>query len=190
LSMFCYLDIPTLESLLSIKKLQNVITSLSLSGLFLPPKHIDLFYFTNWKNLLHLNLQNCKIGPGGVSKLTFIPPGQLVTLNLASNNLGIIGTIELQRLWIWDSLKMLDISHNQIQETGVVILIQPNIHWKSLKYLVLKDNMLNNSAAKYIIERVRWSVSTIDLSDNKLFSQEIKKYMVSVAKQRQMTLLI
>jgi len=59
-----------------------------------------------------------------------------------------------------------------------------------LKYLVLKDNMLDNKAVKYIIERIRWSVKTIDLSDNRLLSLEFKRYIVSVAKHCQITLLI
>jgi len=60
---------------------------------------------------------------------------------------------------------MLDISGNQIQEAGILTLIQSNIHWKSLKYLVLKDNMLDNKAAECIIERIRWPVKTIDLRE-------------------------
>jgi len=161
LSIFCSLDKSFLESIVKILKLQNTVTSLNLSGLHLSLEHLDLFHSAYWRNLIHLNLNNCKIGPSGISGLHLSCSSQLVTLHLASNNLGPSGIMELEKLWIWSKLEMLDLSCNQIQSKGIVTLVQSAIIWKSLKYLSLRDNMVNNLAGKYLIERMKDFLQTL-----------------------------
>jgi hypothetical protein len=125
----------------------------------LSPDVLSVFAKIEMLEMLKLSNNNihCDIDLGTLSKLN-----ALTTLNLNMNHINIVRNLEDENSYVYQSLKIIDLSSNDIAYISIYVFE----HMKSLDTLLLYGNKLFRVAFLSVIHTIIPSLDTLSLNDN------------------------